>query len=252
MGEGTISVPALPEHYELPPHTRDWDMPPALFLRVVKEQGGIPIQVTSDKGTETGRLAAIQTMLRQTFQPHLDSQILPPHVFVKSTYNITRERAWRPLWEKEMANVLESWRLGKDDSGYHPEDPIHHGIALWLWAKIVQVRLDRVRYEQNTHHIRKQRKVRLPTGGKPQDFYDHPEDYGGRKQLIQIPDMSLVDRLLAEYTPEKLFQFGSDETVALAEQLFEAIGCPALSASQGWAVFKAMISVLDVMIHSRT
>ncbi|KAJ7465143.1 hypothetical protein FB451DRAFT_1179327 [Mycena latifolia] len=85
-------------------------------------------------------------------------------------YNITRERGWRPIWEKELANVKNAYESGKMASGFHPEDPIHKGVALWVWAKIVQLRLDNIK----------------------RDVY----------------------RLIEQYTPPDLFQFGMDKMVA--------------------------------------
>jgi hypothetical protein len=50
---------------------------------------------------------------------------MPPHKSVKSVYNITCERGWRPIWEKELANVHHMYSTGKIAAGFHPEDPIH-------------------------------------------------------------------------------------------------------------------------------
>ena len=62
---------------------------------------------------------------RQTYQPYLDNDTLPAHVFVKSIYNITRERNWRPLYSGVLANIEFKWATGKMDAGYHPNNPIH-------------------------------------------------------------------------------------------------------------------------------
>ncbi|KAJ7082929.1 hypothetical protein B0H15DRAFT_803055 [Mycena belliarum] len=135
------------------PSVRTPDIPPALFLREIRARGGMPLQTTSDKGSETGVLAAIQTSLRQIYLPDLELETVPAHLSVKSVYNITRERGWRPIWEKELANVKYAYESGKMAAGYHPEDPIHQGVALWLWAKIVQLRLDNIKRENARHHV---------------------------------------------------------------------------------------------------
>lgn len=44
---------------------------------------------------------------------------------VKSVYNITRERAWGPLYRNELANVLNDWNTGRIDAGFRPTDPLH-------------------------------------------------------------------------------------------------------------------------------
>ncbi|KAJ6630365.1 hypothetical protein B0H10DRAFT_1939129 [Mycena sp. CBHHK59/15] len=141
------------------------NVPPALYLRLVHEKKGIPMQTTSDKGSEVGDLVTLQTSLRQTFLPDLDIETLPPHRSVKSVHNITREHGWRPIWEKELANVLFKYQDGKIGAGFHPGDPIHSGVSLWLWAKITQQRLDQIMDENRRHKVRKQRNSLLPTGG---------------------------------------------------------------------------------------
>jgi len=65
----------------------------------------------------------------QTYQLFLDLDTLPAHVFVKSTKNITRERGWRPIWEKELANIHADWSGGKLEAGFHPGDDIHECAA---------------------------------------------------------------------------------------------------------------------------
>ncbi|KAJ7439477.1 hypothetical protein FB451DRAFT_1301899 [Mycena latifolia] len=225
------------------PDSRTAVVPPALYLRQVREKGGMPLQTTSDMGSETGVLAAVQTALRQIYLPDLELETVPAHLSVKSVYNITRERGWRPIWEKELANVKYAYESGKMASGFHPEDPIHKGVALWLWAKIVQLRLDNIKRENARHHVRYQRGKLLPTGGRIGEFYSHPEKWGGRDQLVPV-DIAVVDRLIEQYTPPDLFQFGTDEMVALCEDLYKAVGSLDVSSVNGWAVFTAMIGQL--------
>jgi hypothetical protein len=62
---------------------------------------------------------------RQIYLPDLELETVPAHLSVKSVYNITRERGWRPIWEKELANVKYAYETGKIAAGFHPEDPIH-------------------------------------------------------------------------------------------------------------------------------
>ncbi|KAF8995313.1 hypothetical protein BDQ17DRAFT_1522641 [Cyathus striatus] len=79
-------------------------VPPILFLRLVKEKGGMPLTVTGDKGSELGILISLVMMMRK-FQPFLPEDQLPAFRAVKSTFNITCERGWRPIWEKELLNI---------------------------------------------------------------------------------------------------------------------------------------------------
>ena len=117
------------------------------------------------------------------------------------------------------------------------------GVALWLWAKIVQLRLDNIKRENSRHHVRFQKNRLLPTGGTHGNFYRHPERWGGRDQLVPV-DLTVVDSLIEKHMPPRLFQFGTDEMVALCESLYAGIGSPEVSAVNGWAVFTAMIGQL--------
>ncbi|KAJ6536668.1 hypothetical protein B0H10DRAFT_2181829 [Mycena sp. CBHHK59/15] len=186
---------------------------------------GIPMQTTSDKGSEVGVLVALQRSLRQTFLPDLDIETLPPHRSVKSIAHITRECGWRPIWEKELANVL------------------FNGVSLWLWAKITQQRLDQIMDENRCHKVRKQRNSLLPTGSRTGDFYKHLERWGGHDQLIPV-DPLVIDDLIERHTLPGLLQFGTDEMVDLCKRLYRTVGSPAISAKNGWVVFSAMISQL--------
>ncbi|TFY53216.1 hypothetical protein EVG20_g10219 [Dentipellis fragilis] len=219
-------------------------MPLAVYLLTVQKFGGIPVQTVSDKGTETSKLAAVQCALRETFQPYLPSDTLPPHVFVKSVYNITRERAWRPLWAQDLANILFRYETGKFDAGYQPENSIHAGVAYWLWGKIVQEHLDVVVKEKNTHKIRYQCRVTMPTGGRPEDFYRRPQKWHGHDLLIPIP-ADTIDRLVAEHVRPELFQFGTDEIVNLSSYLYEQLRRPTTTLNNGWSVFRAMMDLYE-------
>jgi len=39
--------------------------------------------------------------------------VIPAHKAVKSVFNITREHAWRPLWEKDLGNIQFEYKAGK-------------------------------------------------------------------------------------------------------------------------------------------
>ncbi|KAJ3506413.1 hypothetical protein NLJ89_g6882 [Agrocybe chaxingu] len=226
------------------PNARIAQVPPALYLCLVRKIGGMPLTSTSDMGTELANFIPLVTTMRETYQPFLDERTLPAHKAVKSTSNITRERGWRPIWEKELGNVLHEYRLGYHSAGIHVGNEIHEGVSRWLWALIVQLRLNRIVHESQTHRVRYQKKVLLPSGGRREDFYKQPWKWGGEDQLIKVPTED-VDRLLDEFDDPASIQFGTDEMVTTCEKAFIAIGSPNLSAKVGWKVFKEMIDYLD-------
>ncbi|KAF8985790.1 hypothetical protein BDQ17DRAFT_1436501 [Cyathus striatus] len=223
------------------PNARIQQIPPIIFLRLVKEKGGMPLTVTGDKGSELGLLISLVTAMRQRFQPFLPEAQLPAFRTVKSTYNITRERGWRPLWEKELANVVYEYNSGKITSGYVESDDIHSMISYWLWGQIVQERLNEVRIENQSHRIRSQKKILLPSGARRIDIYSMPEKHGGKDRLIRTKD-EVINDLLNEYDRPDLLLFGTAENVAACKNIYVGIGQPKLSARVGWSIFKEMVN----------
>ncbi|KAJ7868014.1 hypothetical protein B0H14DRAFT_2346753, partial [Mycena olivaceomarginata] len=116
------------------PDSRTAEVPPALYLRLLREKQGMPLQTTSDKGSETGLLADTQTALRHdpsfmTTDLNFESEAVTAHLSVKSVYNITRERGWRPIWEKELKSwALVSFHFISDSIKVHagPSGPMWH------------------------------------------------------------------------------------------------------------------------------
>jgi hypothetical protein len=128
------------------PNARLSVVPPVIFLRVVRKLGGMALSTASDMGSEHSKFIPLVTTLRyadlilvfssdseysllkkirQIYQPFLPEDTLPAHRATKSIFNITRERAWRPLWEKELGNVLHSYKIGKESIGFQINNPIH-------------------------------------------------------------------------------------------------------------------------------
>lgn len=178
--------------------------------------------------------------------------------------NITRERGWRPLWEKDLKNILDAWTMGQLRVDYRDGNRIHkyvyvliHSILLylfcrelgtWLWAKVVQTRLDRARERQKVHRIRIQRRIFLPSGGTSYEFYHSPRKFHGTNMLIKVPDMSIIDDLLQEFAADEHLCFGDKTAIALFEALFIEVGSPKLSLRNTWAVWRRMMDLLDIYL----
>jgi hypothetical protein len=57
------------------------------------------------------------------YAPELLIDELPAATHVKSTYNITVERQWRPLYQQCLANIVAFWE--QNNGEYHEGDPLH-------------------------------------------------------------------------------------------------------------------------------
>ena len=76
-------------------------------------------------------------------------------------------------------------------------DEISRQVKNWIWFLLVQRKLDKFVDCQNAHHIQKQTNTALPSGGRPDQFYNCPSNYGGLDCLIPV-DKIAVDELLEE------------------------------------------------------
>ncbi|EJD48198.1 hypothetical protein AURDEDRAFT_113053 [Auricularia subglabra TFB-10046 SS5] len=218
------------------------DLTRALYLRLVKQEHGIPFQLSLDKGSETGQAAAIQTVLRLNFDVH-DIEVYPAHRGLQSTKNITVERGWRPLFSRCLQNILVCWMQGKHAGTYHPENEVHQQIARWVWGQVVQHELDRYVESWNNHRIRKQKRTKLPSGGTPNDFFYSPWDYNGQNFLVRV-DASLIDDMLDEYTPPNLYQWASPPIQEHCERAYGALGSPTLDLAVAWPIIRTIITAL--------
>lgn len=120
------------------------------------------------------------------------------------------------------------------------------GIAYWLWGHITQKRMDDYRRHHNTHRIRKQRKILLPSGGHPEDWYTNPtKDNKGMEMKIPISREGLwfIDEQIREIEINyaHAFRFGSEDTDRVCSQIYIALGSPALKTSTGWLTFWRML-----------
>jgi hypothetical protein len=114
-------------------------------------------------------------------------------------------------------------------------------ITYWLWGKFVQIKLDEIVQESQVHQVRKQKNILLPSGGHQIDFYNYPENYGGKNRLIHIAP-NIIDNLVVQYDKPELLLFGSNKTNMICIEIYKAIGFPKLTARMGWAVFLEMIT----------
>ncbi|KAF8911450.1 hypothetical protein CPB84DRAFT_1671914 [Gymnopilus junonius] len=222
------------------PNARVQELPPALYLQLIKKQGDMALSTMMDKGTEVGKLISLVKSMRALYAD-VPEDILPSFKAVKSTFNITRERSWHPLWEKELSNVTHEYQLGKIASGFHQGDPTHVAISSWLWGQIIQKHLDKIVEENQNHKIRKQKKILLPSSTRHIDIYNFPEDHELIDCLIKVPEKD-IDQLLLKFDQPDLLQFGTDEEVALCEKTYAAIGSPILLAKFGWEIFCNMVN----------
>ncbi|KAJ7772470.1 hypothetical protein B0H16DRAFT_1714663 [Mycena metata] len=94
-----------------------------IFLDFVQETGYIPIQLTTDKGSEVGWLYAFMSTLREIYAADIDKDLYPFHVLIKSIHNTVIEGFWRQLKEKLGLNLKDFLLRGKVEHLFNAHDP---------------------------------------------------------------------------------------------------------------------------------
>ncbi|KAJ7826448.1 hypothetical protein B0H14DRAFT_2817192 [Mycena olivaceomarginata] len=215
-------------HYRVLPSNRYAVVVGVVYLECVKKHGGIPVQGSSNRGSEVRDAHAFQTTLRQHFAPDLLDTVIPAWMFLPSMRNITVESGWRPLFYTWGVNVLEQ-------------------TSNWIWFPAIQRSLDQF-CEQNNHCIRKQKNKILPSGGTPNKFCSNPTAYGGKDCLILV-DEDVIDQLLEEACAEahEHMRYVDDEFDVLAQEAYMALEEPEITLQNAWTVFRAMVDQLAQM-----
>lgn len=118
-------------------------------------------------------------------------------------------------------------------------------MSNWLWFPLIQHELDKFIDHQNNHRIRFQPDKNLPSGGTPNDFYRHPDRFGGTSCLIPV-DMDILDQLLEDSEEgQRLMRHIDEQFEEIANEAYTAIGKPKISLHSAWAVFRELINYVD-------
>ncbi|KAG9026898.1 hypothetical protein FS837_004469, partial [Tulasnella sp. UAMH 9824] len=181
--------------YWVVPNARLACVPSYLYLKVVRKLKAIPIQITSDRGSETVELYALQRSLRATFDPELDQERVPAYVYLPSTRNIIIERSWRPFVEKLGRNIQHRWANGRLEAGFLENNDTHRALADWIWAPLVQKEVDDYVDQFNDHHVRYQPEKVGPSGCSMNYAFENPAEFNGTNNYVPI-DPLIIDDLM--------------------------------------------------------
>ncbi|KAJ6609275.1 hypothetical protein B0H10DRAFT_2438663 [Mycena sp. CBHHK59/15] len=211
-------------HYRVVPSNRYAAVVGVLFLECVKKHGGIPIQGSSDRGSETRDAYAFQTSLREMFAPDLLHSLIPSWQFLPSPRNITVESGWKILFYTWGVNILEFYNSGLFNGFFEAGNPIHEQTSNWIWFPTIQRSLNKFIEQQNNHR-----------------FYSNPAAYGGEECLIPI-DMDVLDALLESCDEGYAkMRYVDDAFHEIAEAAYIAAGKPQITVQTAWLVFRSMV-----------
>ncbi|KZT33943.1 hypothetical protein SISSUDRAFT_1065728 [Sistotremastrum suecicum HHB10207 ss-3] len=234
--------------FQVVPNARNEYAVEYAYLRVVFESGGIPLTVSTDKGTETGGIYARQVSLRATFAPEIDANEIPPFIFIKSTRNISIERVWSTFLKKEGRNLQKMWNDGEKISGFIKGNRIHRALADWIWIPLAQASIDAFVESFNNHKVRRQPEKQGPSDAPYWYTHQFPEEFGGENVLIK-GDMKLIEEIMENHPGREAMKFYPDWFAPLAEEAYAKIMKPKLTLKTAWRVFAQMLVPLDVLIR---
>ncbi|KAJ7429620.1 hypothetical protein B0H11DRAFT_2181174 [Mycena galericulata] len=225
------------------------------FLDFVEETGYIPIQLTTDKGSEVGWAYAFMSVLpvlREIYAPDIDPTLFPFHVMIKSVHNTVIEGFWQQFKEKSGLNLKDFLLCGKEGHLFNPHDPLHEPLFYWIFAPVIQAELDDFVQWWNNHRVRHQHEKIMPSGHVPSHAMDYPELFGGLDCRIKIPPEAITDlreQLETEEGPKSDFQAWpslTEEFNLRASEVYVAIGEPEIKLANAWDVFVQMAMELSV------
>ncbi|PSS38058.1 hypothetical protein PHLCEN_2v89 [Hermanssonia centrifuga] len=147
-----------------------------VYLDFVEAFKAIPIQITVDKGSETGFIYAFQSSLRETYS-NINVEEITPFVALTSTHNIPIESCWHWFREQTGATLYHHITRGRDDGIFNGNIQLHIDLFNWIWPGIVQRALDEFHDSWNKHQIRRQPQKEMPSGSSPMNFFIMPGEY---------------------------------------------------------------------------
>ncbi|KAJ6553452.1 hypothetical protein B0H10DRAFT_2202016 [Mycena sp. CBHHK59/15] len=196
-----------------------------LYLCLVEEYGGVPLQTTTDCGSETTILFGIVNSLRSIFHPDLDATELPPHVYLRSVHNIAVERQWLRL------------RLEFGDNAVISE------LCQWLWPRVLQAGLDNYADFRNSCKTRKQTDKPGPSGMSRNTAFSLPHKWNGRNCLLKV-DVEVIKQMKLDMGGDALLAFSTPEFAEQAQNVFDSLLLGEVTLENVWDVFTAMLFLL--------
>lgn len=178
-----------------------------LYIELLKKLKDMQCHLRMDKGTETGKMATIHSYIiskQDLFNDPTSTVIYGP----STSNNI--ERWWRDFHERfekyfklQLKNLLQ-------DKEYNPNNNAHRKILAYVFIPIVQRECNLFIDIWNTHRIRKQQDIELPTG-IPNHMFAFPAKYSAKYMGIPCNDdeideayyMSGINQNVLEYLPKR-------------------------------------------------
>ncbi|KAF8884385.1 hypothetical protein BD779DRAFT_1741354 [Infundibulicybe gibba] len=189
---------------------------------------GIPLQFSTDCGSETTQLFGLANALRSTFHDDISLEDLPAHVYLRSVHNISIERSWLRLRLDWGDNAVLKFNEGVDAGLYNPSNPNQYMLCQWLWPKLLRRTLNEFMDYRNGVRMRKDKKKPGPSGMSRNEAFSLPESWGGRNCLLPV-NLDIVQRLKQELGGDDLLEFVPNDFSEQASRAYDTLGVQELN-----------------------
>ena len=157
------------------------------YLAYLTETQILPKTLRVDKGTETGKMASIHVFLQDKIgdlENPMDSIIFGP-----STTNKI-ERWWRDLHERLEKYFKQQLSELLSNREYDPHNILDRKLLYYVYKPIIERECSIFVEYWNSHRIREQKDLLLPTG-VPNHMFSFPEKYSAINKGLHITTANL-------------------------------------------------------------
>ena len=189
------------------------------YLEYLTEHRVMPRFLRLDKGTETGKMSTLHAFLVDKagiMEDAVDSIIYGP-----STSNKI-ERWWRDLHERFEQYFKEHLTYLLQRRYYDPHNADHRQLMAYVFIPVIQRECNIFVNNWNTHRIREQKNLLLPTG-VPNHMFSFPEQYGSAHCGISIQEEHLRE---AAEVSGLLNSLEQDNNVRVRNECERLLPCP--------------------------
>ncbi|KAF7986909.1 hypothetical protein HWV62_12687 [Athelia sp. TMB] len=225
------------------PSNRMGEIVAYLFLCLVEKFEGLPLQASTDCGSETTKLFALMNALRAIFHPDFDLDTLPAHVYLRSVHNISIERSWLRLRLDWGDNVVLFFNKGIEDGLYNPNNARQYELCQWLWPKLLRTDLAEFMEFRNAAPMRKDKQKPGPSGMSRNEAFSIPSNWGGRNCLLPV-DVKVIQEIKAAMGGDALLDFVTPEFATRCEEAYNSLGMSRLTLENIWHVFTALYPLI--------
>ena len=178
------------------------------YIKHFYESERMPIYIRIDRGTETGKLATVHAFLINKQRAEADGT---DFVLCGPSTTNKIERWWRELHEQmEKFFTLQLLDL-LNRTVYDPHNLVDRKLLAFVFSPVIQRDCEIFMRLRNTHRIRQQKGLALPTG-IPNHMYSFPENYsaikGGfslkREDIREVAELSGILEAPVDYLDAEL------------------------------------------------